>query len=538
MKGHADLVLRDAKVWTVDSRLPRAEAVAIQGAEILAVGTNAQIDPLVGPDTQLYGLGGRLVLPGFNDAHSHFVGATLQAATAFDLFGVSDLPAVQALLERHARAHPEAEWLIGWRWDRSRFEDSSWPSRFELDRVVADRPVAIVDIDGHSCWVNSLALEELGYTAGVPDPEGGQVLRDADGRPTGILTETAHDGVPRAPALTSALFEEALRRRVARLNALGLTSMSNNGVDPDHFETYARMAREGTLKLRINEWPFLREGLERPLALRQRLQRDEKVRVVGLKTLLDGVLSAHTAWMLAPYADRPDEVGFPILPPERLLEEVLAADAAGFQVMIHAIGDRAVRQALDIFERTAQVNGRRDSRHRIEHIEVAHPDDQPRFAELGVVANMTPMHCTACIDAYIKERLGEPRAGASAYVWRNLVDSGAHLCFGTDFPAVDSRDPDPLQQIFAAVTRTTPDRFGGPVWHPEQRLTVAQAIQAYTLEGAYAEFMDHRKGSITPGKLADLCVLSRDILEAPPQAILDAQVIMTVFDGEVVYAVN
>jgi predicted amidohydrolase YtcJ len=290
--------------------------------------------------------------------------------------------------------------------------------------------------------------------------------------------------------------------------------------------------------LRINEWPFLKDGLERPLALRQRLQNDEKVRVVGLKTLLDGVLSAHTAWMLAPYADCPDEVGFPILPPERLLEEVLVADAAGFQVMIHAIGDRAVREALDIFERTAEVNGRRDSRHRIEHIEVAHPDDQPRFAALGVVANMTPMHCTACIDAYIKERLGEPRARTSAYVWRNLVDSGAHLCFGTDFPAVDTRDPDPLQQIFAAVTRTTPDRFGGPVWHPEQRLTVAQALQSYTLGGAYAEFMDHRKGSITPGKLADLCVLSQDILEAPPQAILDTQVIMTVFDGEVVYAVN
>jgi len=529
-----ELVLQNGAVWTVDDSFPRAEAVAIRQSEIVAVGRDSDMEPFIGAGTEVIDLQGRLVLPGFNDAHTHFIGATLRTASGFSLYGVETLQEVQARLRDHAERHPIAEWLMGWRWDSSRFNMDGWPSRADLDVVENRRPVAIFDIDGHSCWVNTCALEALGYTADFPDPEGGQIVRDSQGQPTGILLETAHQPIPRSSALSPKAFSSLLRQEVAKINRLGITSLSNNGVQPEHFETYARMAAEGTLQVRINEWLFLSDGLSRAQRLRQRFQNDDKIRITGLKALLDGVLSAHTAWMLDPYGDAPPGTGFPIVTPEKLLERAIEADAQGFQVLIHAIGDRAVRETLGIYDKVALVNGRRDSRHRIEHVEVAHPDDQKRFAELGVVASMTPVHCTACIDAYIRDRLGEPR-GNHAYAWRNLVDQGVHLCFGTDWPAVALAAPNPLEQIFAAVTRTTPQTYGEPVWHPEQRLSVAQAIRSYTLESAYAEFMEGRKGSIAPGKLADLCVLSRNILEVPPAEILETEVTMTIFDGEVVY---
>ena len=530
----ADLVLKNAKVWTVDERLPYAEAVAVRGNEIVAVGRDVDMDSLIGSRTEIVDLNGQLVLPGFNDAHTHFISAILRAAGAFNLYGVTTVAEVRSRLREYAERYPTAEWLLGWRWDPSRFGSGGWPSRTDLDAVEDRQPVAIFDIDGHSCWVNTRALEALGYTADSPDPEGGQILRDSKGQPTGILLEKACDHIPCNPTLSPDAFVTLLRHEAAELNRLGITSLSNNGVQPEHFEAYAQMADEGRLTVRINEWLFLEGGLPEAQRLRQRFESDDKIRVVGLKVLLDGVLSTHTAWMLEPYADAPEVTGFPVVAPEALAEQVIEADAHGFQVLIHAIGDRAVRETLDIFERAAQVNGRRDSRHRIEHVEVVHPNDQKRFAELGVIASMTPVHCTGCIDAYIKDRLGESR-GSHAYIWRNLVDMGVHLCFGTDWPAVDLAEPDPLKQIFAAVTRTTPQEYGRPVWHPEQRLSVAEAIRSYTLESAYAEFMEHRKGSITPGKLADLCVLSDNVLEPPPARILETEVKMTIFDGEVVY---
>ena len=530
----AGLVLKNAKVWTVDGGLPRAQAVAVRGNEIVAVGCDEEMVPLIGPETRVVDLHGQLVLPGFNDAHTHFIGAVLRSAGAFDLYGVEVLEEVHARLHDYASRYPEAEWLFGWRWDASRFGGGGWPLRGDLDAVEPYRPVAVFDIDGHSCWVNSAALKLLGYTAGSPDPKGGQILRDGQGEPTGILLETAHHAIPRSMSLSAEKFSALLRQEAAKINRLGLTSLSNNGVRPEHFDAYVWMAAEGALHLRINEWLFLSDGLEKALSLRERFQDDDQIRVQGLKVLLDGVLSARTAWMLSPYADAPGEAGFAVVDPEKLLPQVLAADAQGFQVLVHAIGDRAVRETLNIYERVAQANGRRDSRHRVEHVEVVRPDDQRRFAELGVIASMTPVHCTACIEPYLQDRLGEPR-GRYAYPWRSFVDRGVHLCFGTDWPAIDLAEPDPLKQIFAAVTRTTPEGYGGAVWHPEQRLSVAEAIRCYTLESAYAEFMAERKGSITPGKLADLCVLSRDILQGPAERILEAEVTMTIFDGEVIY---
>ncbi|MGC8873010.1 MAG: amidohydrolase [Chloroflexia bacterium] len=531
--GIATLVLRNGRVWTVDPRCPRTEAVAIRGNVIVAVGRNEEVEPLIGPGTRVIDLGGQLLLPGFHDAHTHWIWALLREHSGFSLYGVRTVAETQAIVSAFARQHPETEWLLGNRWDANRFEGGRWPTRAELDAVEPHRPVAIRDIDGHSAWVNSAALVRLGYTRETPDPLGGRILRDAHGEPTGILLENAHEALPAPPTPAPGAFRSLVREGAAALNRLGITSLCNNGLPPGCFDEIVRMAEEGALTVRLSEWPDL-EGLDVAQAMRWRTARSERVRVVGLKAMVDGVLSAHTAWMLEPYSDAPEEAGFPLVEPETLFLQALRVDACGFQVILHTIGDRAVREALDILARVQERNGRRDSRHRLEHIEVAHPDDLPRFACRGVVASMMPQHATSHVDDYIRSRLGDIR-GARSCPWRALLDHGVHLCFGTDWPAIDLARPDPLEQIYVAVTRATgPDHRGAP-WHPEQALSVAEAIRCYTLEGAYAEFMEHRKGSITPGKLADLCALSRDILELPPESILETEVTLTIFDGEVVY---
>jgi len=529
----ATLILKNARVWTVDPRLPQAQAVAIRGNTVAAVGRDEEMEPLIGPGTRVLDLRGQLLLPGFHDAHTHWVWALLREWGGFSLYGVRTVPEAQRIVAAFAREHPDADWLLGSRWDANRFQGGHWPTRADLDAVVPDRPVAIRDLDGHSAWVNSAALRRLGYHRDAPDPPGGRIVRDADGEPTGILLENAHEALPSPPVPPPERFRALLREGAAALNRLGLTSLCNNGLPPGGFEEIVRLAEEGGLTVRLSEWPSL-EALEEAQAMRRRVRESEHVRVVGLKAMLDGVFSAHTAWMLEPYADAPGNTGFPLIDPETLFLQALRADAAGFQVILHTIGDRAVREALNLLARVQERNGRRDSRHRLEHIERAHPDDLPRFARMGVIASMMPQHATSHVEDYVRSRLGEARS-ATAYPWRALLEQGAHLCFGSDWPAIDLVAPNPLEQLYVAVTRATgPDHRGAP-WHAEQALSAAEAIRCYTLEGAYAEFTEDRKGSITPGKLADLCVLSQDILEPPPERILEAEVTLTVFDGEVVY---
>lgn len=530
----ADLVLKNGTVWTADSLTDKAEAVAIRGKEILAVGSNTEMDALIAPKTQVFDVRNALLLPGFNDAHTHFVEYSVRSSMTVDLYGVVSLDELKSRVREHAQAHPTTEWLIGNRWFPSRFEGGKWPTREDLDGIENQRPVAIFDVDGHSCWVNSCALEKLGFTVQTPDPVGGEIVRDESGKPTGILLENAHQSVPRSPTVTGDEFVQLFNQEVEKLNRLGITSLSNHGIQSEHLNLLESMALNGKLSLRISEWENLTNDLSEAKALRERFADSEIIRIGSLKAFVDGVLSSHTAWMLEPYADAPDKIGFPVTDIEKLIEQVVEADRQGFQLVIHAIGDRAVRECLNVYERVVQLNGTRERRHRIEHVEVVHPQDQERFAHLGVVASMMPMHCTADLEGYIKSRLGEPRA-AYGYPWHNFINLGVHLCFGTDWPAIDLKDPNPLEQIFAAVTRTTPEAYPNS-WHPEQRITVTEAIRCYTYESAYAEWMEHRKGSITPGKLADLCVLSRNILDGDPRDILDTEVVMTIFNGEVVYS--
>jgi hypothetical protein len=530
----ADIVLQNANVWTVDPRLPRAEAVAINGDKIVAVGKNSEMAPLLANGTKTYDLEGRLVLPGFNDCHTHFMSATARMATSMNLLGIASLAEIQNTLRKHAETFPKIEWLMGFRWGPPHHQDT-WPTRHDLDTVEPTRPVAIFDMDGHTAWVNSPALKALGYDQNTTDPEGGTILRDESGFPSGILFEKAFEPLERKALLDFKGFSVPIIEEIANLHRIGLTSISDNANATEYIDFCERMLNDGNLKLRVNHWPDLNQGLEDAIEIRERFRGNEKFFVVGLKLFIDGVLSNRTAWLLDEYSDSPGETGYPVNDVEELTEWVLAADKEGFQVITHAIGDRGVREMLDVYERAARENGRRDSRHRIEHGELIHPEDQVRFAQLGAIPSMTPMHCaTSALNMYLPVRIGSERE-AYAYAGRDLIDSGAHLCFGTDHPTLSIEQPEPLKQLFHAVTRIPPDDPGLQPWRPEQGVTIEEAIRCYTLEPAYAEFKDDQKGSITPGKFADLCVLDKDILELDPKVLLETKVIMTIFDGEVVH---
>ena len=530
----ADVVLHNAVAWTVDKDHPRAESVAIHGNEILNVGSNFEIEALVGPGTERIDVGGKLVLPGFNDSHTHFMSSTARMATSMNLLGVGSLSEIQKILRGNVEAFPKLEWLTGYRWAPPHHEDR-WPTRHDLDVVEAVRPVAIFDMDHHTAWVNTAMLNALGYDQNTPDPEGGTILREEDGFPTGVLFEKAFEPIEGKALLDFEGFSNSIIEGISNLHKIGLTSISDNANLPKYIDFCERMLTDGNLKIRVNHWPDLDEGIGKAIKIRERFHGNDKFSVVGVKLFMDGVLSNRTAWLLEEYSDSQNETGYPVNDMEELTEWVLEADREGFQVITHAIGDRGVREILDVYERAAKENGKRDSRHRIEHIELAHPDDHGRFAQLGVIASMTPMHCaTSHPNMYIPARIG-PERETYAYAWMDLIDAGARLCYGTDHPTLSIEQPEPLKQLFQAVTRIPPDDSGLQPWRPEQCLTIEEAIRCYTLEPAYAEFKENRKGSITPGKFADLCVLDKNILETDPHQILETNVVLTVFDGEVVH---
>jgi predicted amidohydrolase YtcJ len=456
------------------------------------------------------------------------------ASASTNLYQVDSLAEIQNRLRKLIATDPDNEWIFGTRWfPKNRLGD--YPTRADLDAVDGQRPIAIIDIDYHMAWVNTPGLKKLGYNKETPDPVGGEILRDDEGHPTGILFETAFMPIPLSIDHTYESFSNTIAREVEMLTKLGITSISSNTCPTVYVDMCARMAQDDKLNVRVNHWPLLVEGLQSGIKLREKYGGGDRIQVTGLKAFIDGVLSTRTAWMLEPYADAPEEHGYPVIDPEELAQDVIAADAEGFQVIIHAIGDRAIRETLDMYERAAKANGKRDSRHRIEHAELPLLDDQKRFMELGVIPSMTPMHnCAADLDEYIIERIGSARE-AICDPWRSFFEQGSPLCFGTDWSAVTLSTPNPLVQIFAAATRRHPDNLAREAWHPEQALTVAQAVQCCTLNPAYADFMEHRKGSITTGKLADLCVLDQNIFNIDPEEILEVKAEMTIFDGQIVF---
>lgn len=535
MPPQADLVLSNGRFWTVDKTRPRAEAVAVIGERIVAVGNAAEIQPWIGPKTRVIDLGGRFAMPGMIDAHTHFTSG------GFQLLGVDLRPAksqaeMADLLQRHVSSEKvgKGEWITGGDWDHEAWSPAELPRKELIDRFTPDNPVLVSRYDGHMALANSLALQLAGVTRETQDPPGGTIVRDPKtGEPTGMLKDAAMSLVHRiAPPPTDEQMLRAVRAALTEARRLGLTSIHDISDDRD-LRAYQALADRGELTARlycVTPLPRWKE-VER-LGIRTGFGSDW-IKIGSLKGFMDGSLGSTTAVFFEPYLDAPNTTGLfnsMAIPLEKMEKMVVAADRAGLQLTIHAIGDRAISLLLDMFEKAAKQNGARDRRFRIEHAQHMHPKEFARFAKLGVIASMQPYHA---IDdgRWVEKRIGPERARFT-YAFRSFLDAGVKLAFGSDWTVAPLS---PLLGIHAAVTRATLDGKHPGGWIPQQKIKVEEAIEAYTMGSAYAAFEEKIKGSITPGKLADIVVLSDDLLSIPPDRIKDVTVLKTIAGGRVVY---
>ncbi|MFI8824819.1 amidohydrolase [Streptomyces sp. NPDC053431] len=540
----ADLVFTGGPVFTGDPARTRATSLAVVGERITAVGHD-EVRELVGPATEVVDLAGRLLVPGFQDAHIHAVYGGVELAEC-DLSGTTGVAEYLRIVREFAAAHPENAWITGGGWSLESFE-GGLPTRQLLDSVVADRPVCLVNRDHHGSWVNSRALELAGITADTPDPSDGRIERDADGVPTGVLQEGAAALVSRiVPPCTAADRLAGLLRAQAMLHSLGVTGwqdalLGEFAGKPDPSDAYLTAAQDGTLTARVNGalWWDRGRGAEQIPELVARREKSSvgRFRAGSVKIMQDGIAENFTAAMTSPYLDgcgcATANTGMSFVDPEALRAYVTELDALEFQVHFHALGDRAVREALDALEAAVAANGRRGNRHHLAHLQVVHPDDIARFARLGALANIQPLWAAhePQMDELTIPFLGPERA-AWQYPFGDLVRAGATLVAGSDWPV---SSPDPLAGIHVAVNRAEPGATDGRVFLPEQRLDLTTALAAYTAGSAHVNGHDDA-GSLRPGHLADLVVLDRDILTAPPEQIAETRVEQTFVGGTRVYA--
>ncbi len=531
----ADLVLVDATVYTAAGDGP-AEAIAVRSGAIVAVGSTRELEPLIGPHTQVVSLPGAMVLPGFVDAHVHPVTGGVEAGQC-DLNEATTTAEVFARIQAcdHAQS---GRWLVGGGWDLTLFSNAN-PTAAQLDALVDDRPVYLTAADNHSAWLNTAGLRETGVTVDTPDPPGGRIERDAQGRPTGTLREAAMAiAEAQLPPTTDALRRDGLRRALAMAHRFGITSVQEANATPPVLQTYVDLAQRGELTARVvvAQHTDPSKGvaqLDALLAAREGIDVDPaRLRASSIKIFADGVIEAGTAALVQPYEGTTSR-GELNVDPQRLQALVLEADARGFDVHVHAIGDRAVRATLDAIAYAQEHNPPRDRRHMLAHIQLIAPDDIGRFAALGVIANVQALWAYA--DPYITDLtvpvLG-PQRSAWLYPLRSLADSGAMLVGGSDW-SVSSMNP--LRAIEVALTRREPGLPPGPAWLPEQTLDLPTMLAAYTSAGAYANRHEHLVGTLEPGKRADLAILDRDLFSVEPQQLHAVGVRATLVDGELVY---
>jgi predicted amidohydrolase YtcJ len=533
----ADLVLLNGKIWTVSRDQPEVSALAVQRDRIVALGNDEPVRRLIGPGTRVIDLQGKRVVPGFYDSHVHLLGSGLRLAEVA-LKDARDEAEFGKRLQEFDRKLPRDRWLLGGEWDHDRTFGGKLPTAELIDRYVRDRPVFLRRYDGHMGIVNSHVLKLAGITADTADPPGGVIYRKPGSKePTGLLRDNAMGLVDKLiPAPSDDAIVEAVKAALAEARQVGVTSVqdmdgSGSATRRKLFRLYQQLERTGQLTLRIDlRWPLADWKSLAALGVEANFGSDW-VRIGGLKGFVDGSLGSSTAKMFDPFDNEPGSTGVWVTPPAKLREYILEADKAGLSVAVHAIGDRANAELLDIFAEVIKTNGPRDRRFRIEHAQHLRPQDFARFKELGVVASMQPYHI---IDdgRWAEGRIGAKRC-ASSYANRSLLDAGAHVAFGSDWSVAPL---DPLAGIDAAVNRRTLDDKHPDGWYPEQKITVTEAIAAYTLTSAWAAHQEKDKGSVEVGKLADFVVLSRDILDPKEKdRIAQTRVLITVVGGKVVH---
>lgn len=534
----ATLILKNGFVFTLNPVRKYVQAVAIRGERILAIGSDEEMMRYRGPNTRILDVQGRFVCPGFNDAHLHLASGA-QAMSEVDLRGVNSMRELRRRIIRKLSQYPPGGWalgrgwIVGRGWDQTLFPDEEWPTRHKLDVYARDVPLFLRRICGHVALVNTKALQIAGIDSETPDPPGGRIVRDErTGEPTGILEENAMDLVSQyIPPAEMADIRPYLIEVLARLRGYGVTTVQDQS-PPEMHTLYEELLDADSLTCRISVWADLSEDLTQ--ARRMRNQYDHPMLYFGLvKGFADGTLGSRTAALFRSYADANEHYGLTRMTRNEMNLQVLQADREGFQIGFHAIGDLGNRMVLDAYELAMYLNGDKQRRHRVEHAQVLSPEDIPRFGKLGVVASMQPSHCIEDMR-WAEHRLGTQRC-THAYAWRALREAGTTLAFGTDWPVSPLN---PMIGLYAAVTRRDTTGYPPKGWFPQQRLTIEEAIEAYTYGSAYAEFKEHVKGTISAGMLADLVVLDRNLLKVPPRDILDTQVIYTILGGKTVYEIG
>jgi predicted amidohydrolase YtcJ len=522
------------RIYTNDSQHPWASAMAVREGKIVCIGGIEQIMLECGggnEDAETIQLGGKFVMPGFNDAHVH-LGAAAADMLAVRLNGSASIEELQKRLATAVAAHKEGDWITGSGWDHTLWPEKKFPTRQQLDAVSPKNPVMLTHISGHVAVANSLALQLAGITKNTPNPKGGQFEHDASGELTGMLEEGSAMSLvaQNIPEPSAADRRHGIELVLAEVAKNGVTSVQDNS-DWDDFQVYRDLKDENKLTVRITEWLHFTTSLADLQNERSEGGlSDPWLKTGALKMVTDGALGSRTAAMLAPYSDDPSTSGIMAMEPDKLRQMAIERDKAGFQLAFHAIGDRANRVALDVFEAVAKANLPRDRRDRIEHAQVVAPEDLPRFAKLNVIASMQPSHQTTDMR-WAEQRVGPDRI-KGAYAWATLQKSGVHLAFGTDYPV----EPiNPMRGLYACVTRELPD--GGPAggWQPQEKISLDDCIRAYTVGSAYAQFDEAKKGALKVGQYADFLILSGDLTKIPPSEYTKTQVLRTVVGGRTVY---
>lgn len=541
----ADLVLRNGKIVTLDDEKPEAQALAVRGDVIEAIGSNEEIEPYITQTTKVIDLEGKLAIPGFTDAHVHFTGIG-QAKLGLDLMHVKNWDEIVAMVKEAVEKAQPGEWIVGRGWHQEKWDKTPVPNvdglplHHSLSKVSPDNPVLLRHASGHSSFANAKAMELGDVTSKTPDPPGGEIVKDSGDNPIGVFRETAQSLIrrpfshyldKRSPEEVGAEQRKVVELAIKECLSKGLTSVHDAGSSFETIDLFKEFAQEDKLGIRL--YVMIRvdnHELEKRISdYRIAGIGENHLTVRSIKRSIDGALGPHGAWLLEPYKDLPTSVGLNTSPVDVVKETARIAIENDFQLCIHAIGDRANQETLNIFEEAFNAHpDKKDLRWRIEHSQHLHPDDIPRFGQLGVIASMQGIHCTSD-GPWVLKRLGEIRAEEGAYVWQKLMKSGAVICNGTDAPV---EDVDPLASFYATVSRKMKD---GTIFYPDQRMSREEALRSYTLNSAYAAFQKDILGSLEPGKLADITVLSKDIMTIPEDEILSTEVLYTIVGGKVLY---